>query len=343
MDFSRLQHLKPHAPLKVIERDLSEKPEINNKATLDPEDVSIDYTSERLQKAEIEIPVLKQPFIRPFMLKGHFAQYFMTYLGGGFYEFVFQYGKITPKPSDRRFPDKEIDRHNGGEIKFWIGYNHEKRHYYAIDEETVFQKKYAIVKQLLLNDEMFQLLADFQRFITHFYSNEFFKTHHMTGVAKTTVQDYHAIFVYLKNALPMLRDYHTLLNIMGDIDDLTLSHNVAFFEKWETQLEQHLDHIRRHLNLNWTLEEARNHATEFSPIINFYAAIKTEFWKAGYYVDPNEDNVYPNFLTIHNQRQLAKGPHFESDETLRQKEKELYAKHIESAKHKQQVLFIKTE
>lgn len=340
MDFSRLRHLKPDVSLKVVERDLSGdefKPEFSE------EDLKIDYSVARLSRAEIEIPIVKDTFIHPFSLKGKLVQYFMKNLGGGFYEFVFQNGKMQPKPSDRRHPDKEIDRNNGGEIKFWIGYDHEKRHYYYTDQEETFKERYKVVEEALLNEETFLLLSDFKRFITYFYSSEFLTAHRMKGAAKATVQDYRDIFVYLKNALPMLRDYHTLLNIMNDIDDITLSHNLAFFEKWENSLEHHLHHMRRHLDLNWTLEESRNHWTEFSPISNFYGTIETDFWKAGYYIDPVNDGIYPNFLEIHNQRQLAKGPHFESDETLRQKEKEYYEKHMEAAKSKQQVLFIKTE
>jgi len=333
MDFSKWKHLKPHVPLKVIERDLSGSDSI---IEFSEEELKIDYSVARLSQGEIEIPTIKETFIHPFTLKGTLVQYYMKNLGGGFYEFLFQNGKLTPKPSDRRHPDKEIDRNNGGEIKFWIGYDHEKRHYYFTDQEETFKERYKVVEALFHDEDVVKLLTDFKRFITYFYSN-------VTGIAKTKVQNYHDIFVYLKNALPMVRDYHMLLNIMGDIDDVTLAHNLAFFKKWEQQLEHHLDHIQRHLDLNWTLEEARNHWEEFSPISNFYGTIETEFWKPGYYVDPIEDGIYPNFLEIHNQRQLAKGPNFESDETLRQKEKELYAKHIETAQSKQQVLFVKSE
>lgn len=341
MDFSKLKHLKPDVTLKVVERDLSGnafKPEF------DEEDLRIDRSKERLNRGEIEIPVLSETFIHPFFLKGKVVEYHIKNLGGGFYTFVFRNGKIQPKSGDRRHPDKEIDRKNGGETQFWIGYDHENRQYYYIENEEMFKERYQIVMNALLNEEIIALLGNFQRFITYFFSATFKNEHHLSGVSKKTVQDYRNVFAYLKHAIPMLKDYHTLLNIMNDIDDVTLEHNITFFEEWEEKLAYHINHIDQQLEAAWIFEEAsRLHWDELKPVSNFYGSLETAFWKAGYYIDPANDAIYPNFLEIHNQRQLAKGDVFESDETLRKKEKELYAKHMESAKKSQKVQFIKSE
>lgn len=343
MDFGSLRHLKPHVPLKIIERDLSQMPEMRKKPIFTEEDLKIDYTSERLQKGEIEIPIFKDSFIRPFTLKGRLVQYFVKNLGGGFYEFTFQNGKMEPKPTDRRYPNKEINRQNGGEIKFWIGYNHEKRHYYALEEEDTFKKKYAAVEESIMREDVMTLLGQFEAFITTFLSESYLATHKMSGTNGTSVKSYHDILMDLHTAFPMLKQYHELLNILNDIDDPTYTHIINTLNHWEKQVKHSLSHINQHLDLNWTIEDLRTHWEEFKPVNEFYSSLTTDFWKRGYYIDPIHNDAFPNLLEIHYQRQLADSQHFESDETLRIKKEEIYRNNIGKAKKETKILFFKTE
>lgn len=345
MDFERLKKFKPHAPLTVIEKNLSLIPEIRRKTVFTEEDLHVDFTSKRLTRAEIEIPIFKESFIRPFHFKGKFVRYEMRNLGGGFYHFKLINGKMEPKRKDRRYPDEEVDRKNGGEFDFWIGYNYEKRHYYVIEDEAAFKEKYTVFERVLMDDDIQELLWQFEQFISSFLTDSYLLKNNLygIGVKNKTVRDYYTVLSDLKNALPMLQNYHRFLNMMNDINDSTLNHISNTLNHWEKTTNHYVSYIEQELDLDWTDQEIRTHYDKTRHVTDFYGDIQTKFWTRGYYIDPFEKKAFPNFLEIHYQRQLASGNHFENNDSLRLQKRTIFDKNIEQALQQNVVIFVKNE
>lgn len=329
MDFETLKKFKPHIPLIVIERDLSQNPEIRQSTTFRDEDLKIDFTSKRLERGEIEIPVFTDSLIRPFFFKGKLVRYEKDILGGGFFHFVFYHGKMQPQKKDRRYYEEDIDRKNGGMVEFWIGYHHEKKHYYHIETEETFKEKYAAVEHALMADEVQDLLAQFEAFISDFFSTSYKVTRQQANRinGNLKVNYVYEILNDLNQYLPMLKDYHLLLNIMDDIDDTTYLHITNRFNAYQSKINVYLDMITNQFDKNKLVRDLGTDYKIFEPIDFMIAMIETNFLARGYHFDTEKKDAFPNFMEVHLRRQLSDGP-FESVETLELKRQEFIASQL---------------
>lgn len=332
MDFEKLKKFKPEHPLKIVKRNLSLDPKMIQKTSFTEEDLKIDYRRDRLELNEIEIPVFKNTYVRPFMFKGKFIRYEKDNLGAGFYRFVFYNGKINVMKKDRRYTQEEIDRKNDGMLEFWIGYNHEKKHYYVIETEDEFKEKYAIVEEEMKSEDVLKLLLDFELFIVNFlsktYKEELQKTNKINGDLKVNYS--YQILKDLKEYMPTLKDYHQLLNIMDDINDTTYLHIKNMFQTYESNIDLYTKIIEEQLDINQIIRELGSNYSIFEPIEKFIAKIETNFLGRGYTFDPDKKDVFPNFMEVHLQRQIS--DHFEDDESLETTRQEFLAEQMKKTR-----------
>jgi hypothetical protein len=304
MSFEDLLKYKPKTPFQVIEKDLSLEPDLKRKTYFTNEDMKIDHSNERLQKGEIIIPIFKDTTIRPLAFKGKFMSCETENMGAGFYKITHKRGRVKPKPNDRRYAQEEIDR--GGLLTFYIAYDRETDTYKYIEKEKKFLQMYQEIADIKNNSEVQHLINDFINWIQFFWTPAFREKHHFgTVTSNQTYLDYLKIISLLKKEIPMIKSYHLLLNIFGDICDKTY----AFILNSLTVLERHMkraeDHIESYFPDTRVVINHLSDSTHGKPLLDFLGYMQHYITERGYFVDPIEKKAYPNLAEVFHGEQFT--------------------------------------
>jgi hypothetical protein len=312
LNFEELMKYKPKITFKISEKDLNLDPNMRTKTYFTDEDMRMDHSNERLHKGEVEIPVFRDSTIRPLGFKGKLLDYEIENNGAGFYTITHKRGKMKPKSNDRRHPQEEIDRKNGGLFTFYITYDRTSNTYKYIESEKTFLSQYAEIDELKNSEEVQALINQFINWIQTFWKNEYKKDHHFGVVTSSqTYQDYLDVISDIESNLPMIRSYHLLLNIFGDICDTTYGYILNSLKN----LEKHMNNARNHIASNYpnTKQYVNHHNDEQhgKPLLDCIRYMEDRILSRGYYVDREAKKAYRNVAEIFYGEQFSKD--FESD------------------------------
>lgn len=325
MDFEELKQYKPNIPFRVIEKDLSLVPALRRKTFFSEEDMSIGHSKERLSKGEVEIPVFKDSTIRPLGFKGKLLSYELESLGAGFYAIHHKRGKIKPKWNDRQHPNEEIDRKKGGIFTFYIAYDRQSGTYKYLESEKTFQTMYQEIAKLKNGEDVQELINDFIDWIQSFWTFKFKHSNNFgTVTSKQRYSDYLNIIEMLEEKMPMIKSYHLLLNIFGDICDTTYAYITGSLKTLETHMKNAKDHI--HYHFPDPNQHVDHHKDELhgKPLLDFIHYMQARIIERGYFVDRDERKAYRNIAEVFHGEQFATS--FESDSSKRERIHELLQK-----------------
>ncbi|MFC4182431.1 hypothetical protein [Saccharococcus thermophilus] len=327
IDFETLMQYKPKIPFRIVEKDLSQWEEMRRKTYFSEEDMRIDHSNDRLKKGEIEIPVYKDNTIRPLNFKGKLLSYDVENYGCGFYKITQKRGIVKPNPNDHRYPKEEVKR--DGIYTFYIGYSREEETYKFFESEKTFFELYKPVEELKMSEEVQELINDFIDFAQWFWSPRF-KVEYNFGsvIADQTYGDYLRLIEYLEENMEMLRSYHLLLNIFGDIDDKTYEYILNSLETLELHMQNAKTHILTHFPDPSEKVNHLNDPERGKPLSQLHQYIELRIAQRGYFVDLNEKKAYPNMWEVFYSQQFSK--EFESDSSKQERLSELLKKAIEN-------------
>jgi hypothetical protein len=328
MRFEELEKYKPHIPFNVQEKDLNLDLQKRVKTYFDDEDMAIDYSVERLKLGQVEIPVFRDSTIRPLGFKGKLLDYELENKGAGFYIITQKRGKIKPKSKDRRHPDEEIDRRNGGEYKLYITYDREGKFYKVTEQEKKFNKEYAEIESLKISSDVQKLINSYIAWIQSFWTKEDKKRRHFGDTtSKQTYRDYLNVIQDLRKNLPMIRSYHLLLNIFGDICDKTYK----YIENSINALENRMDVAENHIHADFQPNQLVNHHNDPHYALlteKFIRFMEERIISRGYFVDREARKSYRNLAEVFYGEQFAAD--FESDDSNSQEVQKKTNKILES-------------
>lgn len=308
MDLHALKKYKPNLSFQVIEKDLSLDPNMRKKLTFSADDMKIDFSSERLERGEIEIPVFKEKTVKPLGIKCKLLDYNLEKMGGGCYKITYLKGKQEPKKNDRQHPQNIVKREDKKE--FWIAWDREEKRYRHFEKEKGFNKIFEEIEGLLHDPEIEDLIEAFTTFISNL---------NMT-VKQTrfdTVQDYLNFYHWMEKKEIMIEKYLLLLNVFEDITDVEYDYLTRNIENMSKRLKSAREYLEKTFpNREQALTLGFGGEKEDSPVIQFNNYFNEQILNPIYYYDQKKDGVYPNIMELYKREQFT--PNFESNESRKE-------------------------
>jgi hypothetical protein len=318
LDLETLKQYKPTIPFRVIEKDLYLDPVLRNKTYFTDKEATVNHRKELIQKGEIIIPIFRDKTIRPLGFQGKLLDYQIENKGAGFYVITQKIGKLYPKTNDHQHPHEKIDKKN----TFYITYDRVKQQYGYVDSKKQFLKQYHEIENLKNSKDVQILINEFSDWIQTFWSTDY-KDKHNFGISTSeqTYQNYLDVIEDIEKNIPMLRKYHLLLNIFGDITNKTY----AYVERTINTLTERTAAAKAHINNAYPnphiLVDHSNDPKYAILIDDFYLYYEGRILTRGYRVDHDKKEALPNIAEIFFRNQFSSK--FENDESKKQAIKDL--------------------
>lgn len=317
MDFKKLQEYKPHTLFYITEKDLSQDSVYQRKTFFTDDDTKIAFSNESLSNGTLEIPIFKETIIRPIGFNSKYLNYEIESKGAGFYVITYKRGQAIPKPNDHQHLHELVEK-----TTFYIAYDRQEKRYKYLEKEKKFLQLYQEIEELKNSDEIQTLINDFVNWITSFWSAEYKSKHNLgTSTANLTYQEYKDIVDDIDNAIPLLENYHLLLNIFGDIADLSYQYILNSINELKTYNQNAREHLEKYypdLSQKVDYNEERGYD---KPLTDLQIYLTTELFERNYYIDKETQTAHPNIYEVFIGKQLT--TEFESDNGKKDRLKQL--------------------
>lgn len=308
--------------LEIKEINLAEDPSIRCKLQLDEGDIRPNFAKELLEKGYIEFPVYRDNRMLPLGYAAKFCDYEVKYYGGGLYEIKQHYGKQELNPQDRRYTKPCADNQKPKSYCFYFHrddnrYKHEtnsERWSLLLDEN----------RKKMQSHEVNDFIWKFYNFYDEFWANHVTFMNQRSLNNRPTNLNFMDYLYYIDcKRMDTIEPYIQLLFIFGDINEREYQVTIQSLNLLKQQTEK----VRIYLHSRNFEEhyDARNDLISRKHIEKLEQSLKVLF-KPGYFIDPIQEEFYPNIGRIYERIQPAKD--FASTDSIRQ----YYRRLIESAK-----------